>query len=62
MTDELESFKRTVRKYDNRDLLCLYGTLWYEFTERGSEIDFLKLDYVEELLLKRMGEFKNDSK
>ena len=55
MTKDLEFFKRNVMAYDNRTLLTLYGSLFYMFTEHGEDDTFLKLDYVEELLLKRMG-------
>ena len=55
MYEDLESFKRNVTAYDNRTLLTLYGSLFYTFAEYGEDDTCLKLDFVEELLLKRMG-------
>lgn len=60
MNGILVNFERNIKKENTRDLLLLYGGLYYGYFEYGEDIDEKKMDLVMDEILKRTGELKND--
>ena len=60
MTEWVESFKRNIEQRKIRSLLWEYRGLYINYVEDVNVKDDIKMDLIENEILKRTGEYKNE--
>lgn len=62
MTEWVERFKRSIEQRKTRSLLWEYRGLYINYVEDVDVKDDIKMGLIENEILKRTGELKNDTK